>query len=123
MNQTDLDFSRSVGLNKMIFPDFVRKLGDDHYLEHIKKYFHFIDQWRFICNDYGKIIVDYVGKYENFENDLRYICEKLEIKYFDISENVTNRDSGSFLDIYDEEMYDIVYKIYSMDFKIFNYPR
>jgi len=43
------------------------------------EYCHIIPQYDFVYGDNDKLLVDYVGKFENIDNDFKDICDKLEI--------------------------------------------
>lgn len=36
-------------------------------------------QWRSVCDDEGRLIVDFIGKVESIEQDFAHVCEKLEV--------------------------------------------
>ena len=38
----------------------------------------------FMINRFGHIEMDYIGKCENYANDLNYICEKIKIPFIKI---------------------------------------
>ena len=70
----------------------------------------------------GELAMDYVGRYENYVNDVKTICNKLNQ---DITNIPKENASGSYItsQYYDQECYDIVYDLYADDFKNFNYFR
>lgn len=37
-------------------------------------------QWKSVCDDSGQLIVDFVGKVENIEQDFKQVCAKLEVE-------------------------------------------
>ena len=50
----------------------------------------------------GKVMVDFVGKYETFDKDVKYICDKLELPMITKEKNATG-DSYRYQDFYNEE--------------------
>tara|TARA_B100000900_G_scaffold378936_1_gene363459 strand:- start:12285 stop:12950 length:666 start_codon:yes stop_codon:yes gene_type:complete len=86
----------------------------------VNEIIHFRLQSEFICNDYGEIIVDFVGKYETIEKDISQLSNLINK---DISLPYLNRgkEKKSYDKIYTDEMKEIVYRIYRKDFEIFNY--
>ncbi len=81
---------------------------------------HFKLQSEFICNDYGDIIVDFVGKYENIDNDLSQLS-KLINKEIILPHLNKGKAKQKYDKIYTNKMKEIVYKMYRRDFEIFNY--
>ena len=81
---------------------------------------HFKHQSEFICNDYGEIIVDFVGKYENLDKDLSQLS-KLINKDIILPHLNKGKAKHKCDKIYTNEMKEIVYKMYRRDFEIFNY--
>ena len=92
------------GLNKQIVNEIV----------------HFKLQSEFICNDYGKIIVDFVGKYENIDKDLSKLSKLINKDIF-LPHLNKGKAKQKYEKIYTNEMKDIVYEMYRRDFEIFNY--
>lgn len=112
--------------------DFIGMKDNDDF----KTYLHLIQrklhvQWehqhRFILDEDENLLVDYIGKFENFETDVRNILKKIKrdrifglinrkIPHENKSEN--RKDYRSY---YNEETIDIVSKIYQKDIKQFNY--
>ena len=45
--------------------------------EIIYEIIHFIPQSEFICNNDGKIMVDFIGRFENLYEDLNDLSEKI----------------------------------------------
>jgi hypothetical protein len=76
-------------------------------------------QMDWLTDSEGNIIVDYIGKFENLNNDFRVIQEKLNIKKNLPVKNVTKHDS--YKKAYDNEMIDFVYKYSKADIEEFGY--
>ena len=123
MNEFDLRFSQKYLSDKNDFEHFVLSLKEKAYLAEIKKYFHFNEQRKFVCNEYDQIIVDYIARYEDFDNDLNKLCSMIGVEYVEVRENVTKGREESLDNIYTSTMRDIVYDIYIKDFQIFDYPK
>ena len=81
---------------------------------------HFKLQSEFICNNYGEIIVDFVGKYENIDKDLSQLSKLINKDIF-LPHLNKGKAKQKYDKIYTNEMKDIVYKMYRRDFEIFNY--
>lgn len=85
-------------------------------------YGHNKPQHEFIYNNHGKLLVDYVGRVENLQNDLNHICDQLQIDYFKTSwDQRSKKDSSQYHQYYDDESREIVEHIYKKDFEYFGY--
>ena len=62
---------------------------------------------------------DFIGKLENFQDDMGFICEKMKIPYIDTHLNMSKRDRYS--DYYNEKSKKIIEDIYRDDISMFNY--
>jgi hypothetical protein len=80
---------------------------------------HFIPQHEFICDKNGKIIVDYVGKFENLNKVVDKINDILKSEFKLEHHNKTNKKD--YKDIYTTEMIVKVNQIYQKDIDIFEY--
>jgi len=85
----------------------------------ISKITHFIPQHEFICDKNGKIIVDYVGKFENLNKLVDKINDILKSEFKLEHHNKTNKKD--YKDIYTTEMIEKVHQIYQKDIDIFEY--
>ena len=79
-------------------------------------------QYSYVYDNCGNILLDYIGRFENLENDFKYIKEKLSIKKVlgHRNKNTIERDSD-YMKYYTSESIKIVNKVYEKDFKYFNY--
>ena len=83
------------------------------------KIMHLIPQYEFVCNKNGKIIVDYVGHFENLDKSVDDINDILKSDFKLEHHNKT--DKKDYKDIYTTEMIEKVYQIYQKDIDIFEY--
>jgi len=77
---------------------------------------HFRPQYTFIPEK-----PDYVGKFENIQEDFKHICEKIGINVELLHENKTNKTI--FRDYYTPKIIEKVLKLYEKDFELFNYSK
>ena len=80
-------------------------------------------QHKFICNNRGKIMVDFLGRFENFSADLAELLDNLEVKYDEklLSEKVNSTKHEKYTVYYNKKTRDMVKSIYKKDFEIFGY--
>jgi hypothetical protein len=80
---------------------------------------HLIPQYEYLCDWKGKVTVDFVGRFESLDKDVRRLSEHLtkEIKL-----NHLNKTSKvDYTEVYTDEMIEKVKNIYKKDLRIFNY--
>jgi len=77
-----------------------------------------------VSDENGNIIVDFIGKFESFDDDWNKITEKLNLPATALLLNINktvNRKKYDFY--YNKNQKDIVYKLYKKDFNSFGYER
>tara|TARA_B100000795_G_scaffold242951_1_gene206515 strand:+ start:192 stop:863 length:672 start_codon:yes stop_codon:yes gene_type:complete len=80
---------------------------------------HFIPQYEYLCDKRGTILVDFVGRFEDLDNDILLLSKKLKK---DIKLNHHNYNKKvDYKEVYTDEMIDKVYQIYQKDIDIFKY--
>ena len=73
----------------------------------------------------GEICIDYFIRYEDLENGIKHVCDKLEVDFE--SENIPRLKSGirnkqlSVNEFYDSETVDIVSELYAFELDYFGY--
>ena len=67
--------------------------------------------------------IDFVGKIENYTNDMIYVCDRLKIPHISWRKlNVNHvRPDGHYSTFYDTEMFDLISEFYKDDISTFNY--
>lgn len=82
------------------------------------------EQYSFIEND-RNIEFDFIGRFENFEEDLNKISNKIDAKQLsEIPKKVVSaskNDRQDYLKYYDKQSIEIINRIFARDFKTFNY--
>ena len=99
--------------------DFNKFVEKEYSKKRIFKQLHFKPQHSWI-NDKNKIIVDYVGKMENFNNDFKNICRRIGKKY-KIIKKTNNSNHFYYKNYYNTLTKDLVHKMYKKDIEMFNY--
>ena len=80
---------------------------------------HLIPQHEYLCDKRGNILVDFVGRFEDLDNDILLLSKKLKK---DIKLNHHNYNKKvDYKEVYTDEMIDKVYQIYQKDIDIFKY--
>lgn len=109
-------FERELGMYAD-FDDFVRNWLR---VENLHKHIHFCPQGEFLedKNNSG-VRVDYVGFYENIENDFNYIARRLGVDNYLKKGNTSAH--RSYKNYYSDTTREIVHGIYSKDIERFGY--
>ena len=122
-------FLQTGGMNehdKVAFQKYLSKFSDfeDFVLnglnnEIIYEIIHFVPQSEFICNKNGEILVDFVGRFENLNDDLNSISRKIKKEL--ALEHHNKNFKKDYKKIYNQAMKTKVYEVYNRDFVLFNY--
>ncbi|WP_448546884.1 sulfotransferase family protein [Thalassotalea fusca] len=125
---------------KLPFKDFVFKyfpmIENDDYIKGRDEYRHIIPQSEFIVDSTGKVMVDFVGKFERLPQDFAFVSEKVFGKSVDLphqnKSKIRKRDvifslfkqtseQKHYTELYDEETKEWVSNFYQQDIKFFDY--
>jgi hypothetical protein len=90
------------------------------------EYMHvFMPQVRNIINEKGKININYIGNFENLEEDFHKILENIGVKRIlhEVSKKMNVRDHAPYKEYYDQETLDRVNIILKEDFDKLNYKK
>ena len=85
---------------------------------------HMMPQHRFVYNEEGKLLVDYVGRFENLGEDFDYICDRVGLNQTSLAWTNSSQDTEKRRDYrsyYDEETYQMVKDFYRRDIEYFGY--
>lgn len=81
---------------------------------------HFIPQYRFVCDPYGNIKVNFIGRFESIENDFKYISQKINCNDYLEHTNKSN-NSMAYKEFYTKKSIEIIRNIYTKDIELFGY--
>lgn len=104
----------------MSFSDFVHWLssdeGADEYADR-----HWLSQNELLCDKNGALHCDFVGRYENLEEDLNTLSEKLGFPMPELKQKGFISQKKDYRELYDEDTQAIIAKRYAKDIELFNY--
>ena len=89
-------------------------------LEDLMYYPHFKPQSDFICDYDGKIMVDYLGKFNELDVSFKFIMKKLNIQ-LDLPHYNKSSSKEHYSKAYNEAMLKVVNRVYRRDIDIFKY--
>jgi FkbM family methyltransferase len=76
----------------------------------------------FILDDDENVIIDYVGKYENRNEDINYISRKIGCRTLgNLCLQKANKENTHYSQFYDDESREIIEEIYQKDIELFKY--
>lgn len=101
------------------YPTFEQFINEWLKKDNIEQHYFFYPQTKYLCNKDGKLLVDYVGRFENLEADFKLISNKLNINKPLAHINKSTYSHHGLA--YTKELANKVYLAYQADFELFNY--
>lgn len=98
--------------------------------DEFKKYLNLIQkkshvQWKsqyfFLENEHGECLVDFIGRFENFDAEVSDVLKKIPITLPDEIPHVNKTDRTHYRDYYDAESEEMIRKMYHLDITKFGY--
>lgn len=119
MNHMDQQFCDNVLSGYDTFEQFVMEWVNK---ESVESWVHFIPQYHYVY-DYNKnLVVDFVGRFEQFETDFEYVRSKLKTGMPLQHRNQTKeKKEKNYRDAYTREMAEKVADVYKEDIELFGY--
>lgn len=103
------------------YNDFSKFLNDYPYpARNHNLIWHTIPQLDHIRDENKNIMMDFIGKFENIDNDLKYICDKLNINHNKLPHQNTSNHKP-YYEYYTEQQMMYVGDIYREEIEMFNY--
>lgn len=99
------------------FEEFVREWLNN---ENANSSLHFQEQHLFLSDEEGNFPLDFIGRFENLEEDFKKVCSRLGIERDLDNKNSSNR-KRDYKSYYSAETRAIVAKVYEKDIQMFNY--
>ena len=117
--------SNSKNLKDLSFKDFVLNL--ENYLNNFAYEYHNLSLCDYLLNKEGELVVDFVGRLENFQEDFNEVCSKIKmpnllLPHKNVSKKSQHNSSKKhYTEYYDDETREIVAKKYTKDIEYFGY--
>lgn len=99
------------------FTDFVKR---GLRKSEIITYWHLVPQYLYLVNYDGEVIVDFIGSFENINEDFNKVAKRLNMDVELPHKNKSVRND--YRSYYTEETQKIAYEVYKRDFELFGYP-
>lgn len=116
--KTDQDFSKLYLKDYSDFNDFIlHGLRKDEVINWV----HFRPQLSFLEDENGNIDIDFIGRFENIQNDFNSICKIINIDTYDELKIHNSGDREKYQSYYNEETRNVVRDVYEKDIEYFNY--
>jgi len=116
-------YNRNEGLmlkNKMSFDEFVHWIKYSSSTCVLPVPHRYQLDW--LVDPHGNVLVDFIGKFENIQNDWEHICDKTGIKERKLPhENKNPRNKKHYSEYYNEKTKDIIGKQFDVDIEYFGY--
>jgi hypothetical protein len=107
-------------LNQISFEDFIIK-----HVCNISEYYPNYDYWidqHFLTTVDNNPIFDFVGNFNNYRDDLKYVCGNINIEYEDIRKNIGTYDRNKkYADYYTPQLKALVDKKFEKEIEYFDW--
>jgi hypothetical protein len=97
----------------------------DSYIQNCKKDVRKATDFPLYTDD-NKIVVDYVMRYENLDNEMKFVCDKIGLNYNHELQTIKLKShqrakNKNYQDYFDNKTKDIISTIFSKEIEYFNY--
>jgi len=90
---------------------------------HLLEVGHNIPQYKFIYDNNGQLLVNYIGRFENLTKDFAFVCQSINVGDHSIPhlKSTSAKQRGGYRGYYDDDTRGLVEAIYHKDIKLFGY--
>lgn len=103
------------------FDDFLRMKLDPERPYHYMLDISSEDQWQYLVDLNGDIIVDFIGRYESLQEDFRHVCERVGVECPELPHKRHSKDRQDYRQYYSEETAEMVARRYRKDIELLKY--
>lgn len=105
--------------------EFIGMKADDSfktYLRLTRRRLHvqWEEQWKFLLDERGELMVDFVARFERFEGDIRRALARIGVEATTIP-HANRTERGRYPDYYDDESVALIASAYRRDLELFGY--
>lgn len=114
----------SVGFEEFVFnfAKTIKSAQNAHWWNPYRKYMFTAPQLNFITNENNEMNLDFIGRFENLQNDFNYVCKKLNTEETRLPHMNPTPDSNPYQEYYkSQRCIDEVAKLYKKDIDFFKY--
>lgn len=90
-------------------------------VENRDKHVQSFEQWRFIYDDSGNSLIDYLGKFEQLEQDFRHVASNLGLTGVKLPHSMKSSKRKPYWKYYDQKTADLIAGLYARDIELFDY--
>ena len=113
---TNRENSTMLTINKRTsFKDFVENINSSKWILDV----HFKSQYDFVYDNNDTKLVNFIGKYENLQKDIRKVSKEINIEFN--LRRIRENKSYDYKNYYDDKTKKIVTKLFSKDLELFKY--
>jgi hypothetical protein len=114
----DKEFAFNILSKYKSFDDFVRNWCTE---SNIFQMAHFIPQYAYVTEPDGSFKLDFLGRFENLQDDFDHICKQLKISRMLERKNITTGRKKDFRVYYTPQSAEIIGRLYAKDIELFGY--
>ncbi len=89
------NFAPRIGFKEFVLSNFPEP-ADDSYASGEDHYRHVIPQSRFVFDEHGRCLLDFVGRFESLARDFRFVAEKLNLSIRELPHSNASKSHGNF---------------------------
>lgn len=82
---------------------------------------HFRSQHESLCSPAGRVLADFVGRFENLYEDFAYVCKEIGMPEIELPHILRSERKPTYREFYDEETAVLVGERYDRDIELFGY--